>query len=41
MDEPEPEVMLTRAASQDMKDKRAFETARYQKWFGWAISKIL
>jgi sulfide:quinone oxidoreductase len=34
MAEPEPEVMLTEATAQYMKEKRAFETDRLKKWFG-------
>jgi sulfide:quinone oxidoreductase len=34
MAEPEPEVMLTEATTQYMKEKRAFETDRLKKWFG-------
>jgi len=34
MAEPEPEVVLTEATTQYMKEKRAFETDRLKKWFG-------
>ena len=34
MAEPEPEVILTEATAQFMKEKRAFETDRLKKWFG-------